>query len=125
MATLDRGYTHLGDLVVAAFDEASLHSRESREASRLASRTVVAALMKEWTIGTQSPSLAAQGPARAHRGGDDSATTSTLTERIAGHADTAFAWSRLISQCGGASSALLGETTDTVRRAVVGGRAAW
>jgi hypothetical protein len=100
MATLAPGNTLLGDLVAAAFDDASLLSADPKEVSRLAAHAVTRVLMREWA--TASP--AQRRPRRA---------------------GTTDAWTRFLFKCAGPSVALLERAADAIGRGVIGGRAGW
>lgn len=99
MATLAGRNTPLGDLVVAAFDKASLLSADPREISRLAAQAVTREVMNEWAT--------------------------AMAERRAARAGTAAAWTRLLLQCTGPPAGLLQRVALALGRGAVGGRASW
>jgi len=94
-----RGNTPLGDLVAAAFDNASLLSADPREISRLAAQAIARDVVKEW------------------------AKVATL--RRAGRAGTAAAWTRLFFQYAQPPRGLLARVAVALGRVAVGGRASW
>lgn len=100
MATLDRKNTLLGDVVAAAFDEASVLSTDPREVSRLAAQAVTRALSREW------------------------ATVRSMKQRT-GSARIDEAWARLLLQCAGRPLAVLERAAGALGRGVVGGRGTW
>lgn len=100
MATLDRTNTLLGDVVAAAFDEASLLSTDPHEISRLAAQTVTRVLSREWA-------------------------TVTSMKRWTGRTGAEVAWGRLLFQCANPPLALLERAAGARGRSVVGGRGTW
>jgi len=118
MGTLHCRNANVGELVLAAFDDATLHSSDSREVSRLAAETIVDVLLREWTSMVQrapSPSREKAGALyRSHNG------TSTAT-RNSGQARIAAAWKLFLQRAERPAWSM----AEAVQCGVAGGRADW